>query len=95
MSVYNKLHSLIVNQIKNFRSTKTEVISSLNLSISLSLSQAISEKEVENSQTRINEALNYPSHIKVTMDQLRVPLCTYLEYKGICAMAYDETNSSI
>jgi hypothetical protein len=34
---------------------------------------------------------NHPYYIKVPLDHLRVPLCNYVEYKGICALAYDVT----
>jgi hypothetical protein len=31
------------------------------------------------------------SYIKVQLEQLRVPLCCYIEYKGVCALASDAT----
>lgn len=96
MQVYNKLFSLINTHLRNLnKPNPLNTQASLSLSLTLSRSQAYSEGESKpiSSETELGHFVD-PSHLNVSLRQLRVPMCTYVEYKGICAMVYDDSLKS-
>lgn len=95
MNAYNQLHTLIVHHLKNLNNSKNfRSLGSIPLNTDLNLSQGSIQSLTKSQILEYSNDIIYPAHIKVSLDQLRVPFCTYMEYKGICAMAYDETHTN-
>jgi hypothetical protein len=87
MNVYNKLFLLITQHIKNINNGKSKRMYDFS-------GRSYDTRISAGGRTEDSSGEGDSSYIKVLLEQLRVPLCCYIEYKGICALATDITNIS-
>lgn len=93
MKIYDKILSVIIQAIKcrdesrnnRFDDTFELALSSLSLSRSQSINNQVPES---------NGSDNRHANWKVSLCRLRVPLCAYIEYKGICTLVFDESHKN-
>jgi hypothetical protein len=85
MHIYNKLFHHITQHIKNVSNCKSK--QAYNHSTRLFETRVSIDGRMGGSSFE-----NDCSYIDVLLEWLRVPLCCYIEYKGICALAEDRTN---